>query len=96
MTRPWSIYAGVIAGLVVIAGIVGTVVAVWEKLQPAVQGAIVGGAFTVISAASAATVVFWQLRRQALNTIGSRRTYGRTLPGARTFRRYTRSSSTPA
>jgi hypothetical protein len=71
MDRTKLVYAAASAGLAVVSGVVGFIIAVWSGLMPPVQGAIIGGAFTVVSAAGAATVVFWQLRRQALNTIAA-------------------------
>jgi len=55
------------------SGIAGYVVAKWSALLPPVQGAIISGVFTLISAAGAAAVVFYQLRKQGENAINANR-----------------------
>jgi hypothetical protein len=55
-------------GLMAVCGIAGYTIATWDKILPQVQGSIVAGVFTMLSAIGGVGVVMYQLRRQAENT----------------------------
>jgi hypothetical protein len=65
------IVGGVVGGLLLVSSIAGYVIGAWESIPQHVQGPIVSGAFTLLAALAGALVVFWQLGRQAMNTINA-------------------------
>jgi hypothetical protein len=64
---------GIVAGVAVVCGLVGYIIAQWPVIEATLKPAIISGAFTILAAMGGALVVFWQLRKQAENTIRANR-----------------------
>lgn len=63
-----------ILGIVLMAGVgISALDALWAIDRPQVQGAIIGGMFTLIAALGGLLIVFWQLRKQAENAARANR-----------------------
>lgn len=65
--------AGIVAAAATACGVGGYIIARWPTLDVALKPSVISGAFTILAAMGGALVVFWQLRRQAENTIRANR-----------------------
>lgn len=63
----------ILSVVVVVGSVLAALCALWATDKGQVQGAIVGGIFTLMAAMGGAFIVFYQLRRQASNTISANR-----------------------
>jgi hypothetical protein len=68
-----ALMVAIIAGTAAACGVAGYVVAQWPLIDAPLKPAIISGAFTILAAMGGALVVFWQLRKQAENTIKANR-----------------------
>lgn len=59
----------VIAAGAAACGLAGYIIAQWPAIEGLIKPAIVSGAFTIAAAIGGVLVVFWQLRKQAENTV---------------------------
>lgn len=66
-----STTVAILIAVALASGMAGYIIAQWPTMSPLIKPAIVSGAFTIAAAMGGALVVFWQLRRQALNTIAA-------------------------
>jgi hypothetical protein len=75
-SMPWkksnaAIAIGIIAVATAVCGLAGYIIAQWSVIESNIKPAIISGAFTIVAAMGGALVIFWQLRKQAENTVKS-------------------------
>lgn len=63
----------ILGALLVSGAVIAALDALWATDKAQVQGAVVGGLFTLIAAVGSLFVVFWQLRKQVENTARANR-----------------------
>jgi hypothetical protein len=73
MKKDWVVETALVAALTVVGSavcaVVGLAIAQWPVIEAASRPAIITGGCTIAAAVGTALVVFWQLRKQAVNTI---------------------------
>ena len=68
MTKTKLLTCAAVAVAIIAAGLFGFILAQWPTLPDTVKGAVIGGTFTLVSAAAGFGVIVYQLQEQGKNT----------------------------